>query len=391
MAVLPDIFDPSKPHRCPRMHPNPLVCPCGSCDMARKSAASKAALERAIAREFAPTGSLMPVKQKIKEPAMPKETLREKIERQRKERIKQSEETWAYVQANQSRYAAQRAETLAKREANEKWKPVEGNFPLLVFETQNKMDDFDASDMTFGDESKETIEQYGLMKPFKQSEYYSHREGYTLYGEDQFSLPPSEHFKRMRSLGDLFSNSKIGSLMGFETSSIFSDMVDKFERNEGGYYSNPLLTNALKDHETTANFHKALKKCLEENLKNGKLPDDIVDISSNYLGSKGKQPSSLPKFDKFSYDLINGTVLTVHDIWSMQVYVENLEYKGNQIRGIFKYEIQDHFGLGTNDINHDLNDMTPYEFIDGFRSWYLLQHFEGYKFKPFITQIDFKL
>ncbi|MEF1257162.1 DUF3289 family protein [Vibrio sp. M260112] len=328
--------------------------------------------------------------------------LREKIERQRKERIKQSEETWAYVQANQSRYAAQRAETLAKREANEKWKPVEGNFPLLVFETQNKMDDFDASDMTFGDESKETIEQYGLMKPFKQSEYYSHREGYTLYGKDQFSLPPSEHFKRMRSLGDLFSNSKIGSLMGFETSSIFSDMVDKFERNEGGYYSNPLLTNALKDHETTANFHKALKKCLEENLKNGKLPDDIVSVSSKYMmSSKGKP---LPQFlvgDISKLDphpnLADGTVLSVHGIWSMQVYIESLEYKANQIRGKFRYEVQDHFGLDVKDIDHDPfdnieeNDGKPYEWLEGFRSWYLLQHYRMYGFKPFIAKMTFEL
>lgn len=278
----------------------------------------------------------------------------------------------------------------------EEWKPVEGKFPLLVFETKNKMDDFTAPDMLCGDESKETIIEYGLFNPFKDT-YSQPNAGYPLSGytvsEDQFKLPAAEHFKRMRGLGDFFSNSKIGSLMGFETSSIFSDMVDKFERNEGGYYSNPLLTNALKNHETTANFHKALKECLEENLKNGKLPDDIVDISSHYLGKKGKQPSSLPKFvsDFIGEDLYNGTVLTVHDIWSMRVYVENLEYKGNQIRGTFKYEIQDHFGLDTNDINHDLSDMKPYEFIDGFRSWYLLQHFEGYKFKPFITTIGFKL
>ncbi len=49
---LPNIFDPSKPHRCPLMHPNPLVCRCTSCEMARQSAASKAALARATAKKF---------------------------------------------------------------------------------------------------------------------------------------------------------------------------------------------------------------------------------------------------------------------------------------------------------------------------------------------------
>ena len=181
-----------------------------------------------------------------------------------------------------------------------------------------------------------------------------------------------------------------------ETKDIFFEMVDKFKSNEGGYYSHSLLTNALKNHETTDNFHKALKKCLEESLKNGELPDGIVDISSHYLGSKGKQPSSLPKFPVTRKSLFDGTVLTVHDIWSMRVYAESLEFKGNQIRGVFRYTIEDHFGLDVKDIDHHyfkshLDLSVPYEWLDGFRSWYLLQHFEGYGYKPFITKIEFKL
>ncbi|MFB9188550.1 DUF3289 family protein [Vibrio ostreicida] len=109
------------------------------------------------------------------------------------------------------------------------------------------------------------------------------------------------------------------------------------------------------------------------------------------MSDKGKP---LPKFDTSpsGKDLYNGTVLTVHDIWSLRVYVEQLEYKGDQVRGMFKYEIQDHFGLDTNDINHDLNDgLKQYEQLEGFRSWYLLQHFNGCGYQPFITKIDFEL
>lgn len=114
---LPDIFNPSKPYCCPRMHPNPLVCPCASCDMARKSAASKTALKRAIAKEFAPTGSLMPVKQTITEDVVPKETTREKIERQRRERFKESEMNWQEVQASEARHSAHREKIIAERKA----------------------------------------------------------------------------------------------------------------------------------------------------------------------------------------------------------------------------------------------------------------------------------
>jgi uncharacterized protein (TIGR03034 family) len=285
------------------------------------------------------------------------------------------------------------------------WKPVQGDFPLLVFETKNKMDTFChhkggsdckdeticPKDMRYGDESREVIESYGFMKPFKQSEYYSHREGYTRYNEDQFTLPASEHFKRMRSLGNVFSSQLIGQVMGFKTSDIFTEMVDKFERSKGDYYSNPMLTNALKYHETTAKFHDALINCLGENINNGTLPSDIKSDVSQYMQSpKGE---TLPKFDQLSMDLFKGMVITVHDIWSMRVYVEQLEYKGSQVRGVFKYKVQDHFGLDTNDINHDLSDdlFKQFEQLDGFRSWYLLQHFEGYGFTPFITKMDFEI
>ncbi|GLT19922.1 hypothetical protein GCM10007938_37050 [Vibrio zhanjiangensis] len=326
------------------------------------------------------------------------ETTRERAERQRQER--RAELT--YTAKDQKRWAENRERVLAERKLAEEWKPVGGNFPLLVYQTQNKMDDFDAPDMTFGDEDRFKIESYGLMQPFSQSVNYDPDNiasdgSHTSLSEDQFSLPASEHFERMRSLGKVFSNVTVGSILGFETSSVFSEMVDKFERNEGGYYNNPLLDKALKEHETTARFHQALKKCLEESLQNGKLPDNIVDISSRYLGKGGKRPSNLPHFPISKKSLFDGTVLTIHGIWSMRVYVENLEYKGNQIRGTFKYEIQDHFGLDVRDIDHNSfdgikeNDGKPYEWLEGFRSWYLLQHFKEYGYQPFITKMDFSL
>lgn len=112
---LADIFDPSKPHKCPVMHPNPLECPCASCEMARESAASKAALDRATASNFAPTSSLMPVKQVIKEPVITKESPGEKIERQGRERLKEREKSWQEIQASEARYAEHRKKIVADR------------------------------------------------------------------------------------------------------------------------------------------------------------------------------------------------------------------------------------------------------------------------------------
>lgn len=286
--------------------------------------------------------------------------------------------------------ADQIEQNLKNRKTDQGWVKIK-NFPSLVYETENLFDDTNAPDMVHGDENQETIEQYGFMQPFKQSEYYSHRDGYTHHGEDQFSLPASEHFKRMRSLGDIFSS----KLLDYPTSEIFLKMVDKFERSEGGIYMHPALDEAMKNHETTATFQAALLKCLGENINNGSLPRDIAKTTSQYMKDNHL---ALPHFKvreglKPTEDLFNGTVVTIHGIWCMRVYVENLEYKGQQIRGTFRYEIQDHFGLNSDDINHDFDDsiFKYFEWLQGFRSWYLLQHYTEYNYQPFITEIRFTL
>ncbi|MFM2666617.1 hypothetical protein AAFX24_17435 [Vibrio mediterranei] len=85
--------------------------------MARETEASRLALRRAEARNFAPTASLVLSNQAIKESVVPKETPREKIERQRRERFKEREKNWQEIQASEDRYAAHRAKVLAERKA----------------------------------------------------------------------------------------------------------------------------------------------------------------------------------------------------------------------------------------------------------------------------------
>ena len=79
------------------------------------------------------------------------------------------------------RETADRIEQNLKRN-NKEWVKIE-NCPYLVYETQNRFHDTTALDMIHGNESREAIEQYGFMQPFKESEYYSHRDGYTHHGE----------------------------------------------------------------------------------------------------------------------------------------------------------------------------------------------------------------
>lgn len=95
---------------------DPAICTCRTCQMKREQDKSTAALRIAEQRNIAPAGSTIPSVRVAAEPEAIRESSLEKIERQRLERAAESEKNWAFIQANESRYAAQRAEVLAKRQ-----------------------------------------------------------------------------------------------------------------------------------------------------------------------------------------------------------------------------------------------------------------------------------
>ncbi|EOX1788529.1 hypothetical protein ACPD1L_003587 [Vibrio cholerae] len=69
--------------------------------MRREWEKSSAALKAAEARNFAPLGSSVPTVPSLLKPEPIQETTREKVERQRKERLEQSEKNWAKLQDQQ--------------------------------------------------------------------------------------------------------------------------------------------------------------------------------------------------------------------------------------------------------------------------------------------------
>ncbi|EKO3722594.1 hypothetical protein P0E97_003290, partial [Vibrio metschnikovii] len=104
-------------YRCPRGSLDPKTCTCSACYLENEMEKSKAAVEAAIARNFTPAGRRFASVHEVPEPVVIRETTREKIERQRRERHAEREKSWSYIQNNEARYAAHREKVLAKREA----------------------------------------------------------------------------------------------------------------------------------------------------------------------------------------------------------------------------------------------------------------------------------
>ncbi|WP_371929446.1 DUF3289 family protein [Photobacterium sp. CCB-ST2H9] len=70
---------------------------------------------------------------------------------------------------------------------------------------------------------------------------------------------------------------------------------------------------------------------------------------------------------------------------SVIVKLKELGFNKNRFRGVITYKIQDHFGLDIPDVNGGKH----FELLSEFRSWFLLQRYEKYAYKAFITQINF--
>lgn len=253
------------------------------------------------------------------------------------------------------------AELFATVANTDDWKPVPG-YRGLVYQTKRKMDDYDADDLQHGDFTAKKIMQQGRIANFAITSH-------------EMLLPASVHFMNMRV------TTKIVSWLG-KYSHVIGELIDRFEENTGEKYESDSLTEAMKNHRTTKLFHREIQTTIEKLLtQHGMMPANTRTKVTNNVNTS----VSLPKFDDVD-DYANGLGIAVHDIYAAKVELQELEYKGRQYRGKLVYKIQDHFGLDVPDVNDKW-----FEFLAVFRSWFLLQRYEGYNFKPFITEMNFTI
>ncbi|AEH31904.1 MULTISPECIES: hypothetical protein [Vibrio] len=108
------MFDKQRSYCCP-FWKDPETCNCASCYNQREWDRSSAALNVAEANNFSSSGAAIPSMKPMLEPELPKMTMKERLEAQSRQNLAQREKNWKYVQANKERYAAQRADQLARQ------------------------------------------------------------------------------------------------------------------------------------------------------------------------------------------------------------------------------------------------------------------------------------
>ena len=285
----------------------------------------------------------------------------------------------------------QRAQAAKKQD-----KPVPLPLPARIYTTQRDMNDYDAKDMHHGDLDVLTLRnQFHLDVDIVSTKVNA----YTLrlvnplnpYGipspyampETQKQMPAVSRKEAAALMFDEFRElAKMFSFQG-PYKNLITEMITHMEGNSGKPYSSPLLDSALKeqilnDHSSDSSLLK-IKSVLKTaiNYEYGIIPRAKKDDFERELSG-----SVLPKFNR-AIDNTNGLVITVHDIWATHITLESLEVNGDSYRAKVHYRVQDHFGLDDSDVKNEL-----FRHFRIFRLWFVLQRWDEYGYKPFITEMN---
>ncbi|EHD9855073.1 DUF3289 family protein [Salmonella enterica] len=232
----------------------------------------------------------------------------------------------------------------------------------LIFETTRKMNNFTADDMRHGDMTKEQILQQGNHKMFTRF---------------NFDNTVDEHF------GNMASMARWTAWKG-EYPPLIQIMIERFKNNEGGVLRHDLLNKAFLEHSTTIECVRRIKEFLSNLLYNNGFRSLSID-DLQQLALKIRDPKDgvkLPKFD--DYDWFNGLGITIHDTYATKIYLDYIDIKDNSFEASLSFRIQDHFGLDVADVNGKW-----FEYSQWYCSWFILQRYKVYDYKPFINEANF--
>ena len=231
--------------------------------------------------------------------------------------------------------------------------------PVLILKSDRdpgkKRDGAIANDMLFGDYSKNRI--INIRSMFEWDDIRN----------DLDTAPASVFFDKLELMAtSLFA---MGALEGN-----IKRMIARFKSNTGGQYSDVILTQAVKAHARCVKFENETRQRLHVAIK--KYQGDVTQIIPNIDVQK-----TTGLFFNTKTDIANGLTIAINDVWAWRVEVVEYELLNNAYKGTYKITLYDHFGLYEPDVDNSKN----YGYLNGFRSWFILQHLNRFAYRPFLT------
>ncbi|BCQ38777.1 hypothetical protein ERHA54_13800 [Erwinia rhapontici] len=265
------------------------------------------------------------------------------------------------------------------------------SFPCTIFTTKKRMDDFGANDMCCGDLSAEQ-----LKRDFGLATVSDRVDAWTLARKKHQQVPTypaassawkAESISKQECINILFDEfrecAKLFSFYGPYRDNII-EMITHMQHKKGLDFSSSRLDSALREQILTDRSDEnssrlLLKDALTINID---WENSYYPLNFKYLLTDAIDSGILPKFDRIK-DRFNGMGISVHDTWATQITIKSLKVENNRFRAVVYYKIQDHFGLDNLDIQN-----WKFRQFNLFRTWFVLQHYSQFAFKPFMTNME---
>ena len=167
------------------------------------------------------------------------------------------------------------------------------------------------------------------------------------------------------------------------TQDVLVDMMAHFLGGTGTDYSNSVLTEKVKKHSSTIDYMQDFT-----NVFNDFVYKYQGDVSAFANGDSFKQALRddgvlFTKYDYWGKDILGGLTMAIHSWTESQVDLTSFKINNNNTySGNLRFTFKDNFGL-------DADDISEFGALAGFRSWFILQHYDKYdgKYKPFKTVV----
>ncbi len=213
------------------------------------------------------------------------------------------------------------------------------------------------------------------------------------FEEDDFSYSVASHRENWEELAEWTS-------MG-QLETVALDMIGYFMSGDGGTYTNSTLTSEIVAHDSTQDYILGIKECLENNLENYNGNIYQLEYLGDYVNNRNAHPVVKyflsndilqPCFDSAG-DVVQGLTFCMDNPWGNQIWIDWYKCIGNSYSGRFTVYIYDHFGIDEEDIGRKYKGIIPYGGFQGFRSWFILQHYEAYNknYKPYVSYVSFSI
>lgn len=209
--------------------------------------------------------------------------------------------------------------------------------------------------------------------------------GHAVYSEDDIKsvglamrtdmlfLPESYLWSSFRLMSTLFFS--VGELQG-----VILKMIAKFQSNSGGEFSDDVLTRHVVEHQSTKDFVAGITEVITSTIR--REQGNISSLKNETIEWTTKRSYGKPVFNTKADKFAGGLTICINDVWAYEVSITEYEVGATNFSGKFKVTLFDQFGLDKPDVD------KVYGYLQGFRSWFLLQHHNNYK--PFITIIEFE-